>query len=143
MSKVVVAIPVFNEIESIEIIINDIKQLGYDFFVVDNNSTDGSTQKAIDLGAKVYQRDEFGSGYGCSILKAMCVAEQGKYDYLAFMDCDYSYAASDLGLLIEKRESFDLVVGIRKYSKIKLVRRLGNYFHNLISSFLFLSLLEI
>jgi glycosyltransferase involved in cell wall biosynthesis len=142
MNKVVIAIPVFNEIDSIEIVLSDIKQLGYDCFVVDNNSTDGSTKKATDLGMKVYQRDEFGQGYGCSILKAISVAKELNYDYLAFMDCDYSYGAQDLKKLIEKRANFDLIIGNREYSKIEFVRRWGNYFHNIIASILYLRLIK-
>ena len=91
MSSIVIAIPVYNEIESIETIIVGIRELGFDFFVVDNNSTDGSWQKALEMGVKVYQRDEFGDGYGCAILKAIRVSVKLGYDYLAFMDCDFSY----------------------------------------------------
>lgn len=137
MSSIVIAIPVYNEIESIETIIVGIRELGFDFFVVDNNSTDGSWQKALEMGVKVYQRDEFGDGYGCAILKAIQVSVKLGYDYLAFMDCDFSYKAKDLGELIRKREGYDLVLGNRDYKNVEWLRRIGNYLLNLIASLLF------
>ena len=103
-----IALPAYNEIQSIGGMINRIKAMNKPVVVIDNNSNDGTAEEAERLGVEVYQRDEYGSGYGCAIRKAMDVALEKGYEYLAFLDCDGTYPPEEFSLMEPFMESLQV-----------------------------------
>jgi len=124
-----IALPTYNEIESIETMIQRIQKMGYPLIVVDGNSKDGTIEKAESLGVEVFQRGKYGNGYGGGILKAFEVAKNKGYEYLGILDCDITYAPEDFERLLNFIPEFDLVVGARPMNDIVFWRRIGNYLH--------------
>ena len=121
--------PLFNEVNYINTkLIKFIKKIkaskqNYEILVVDNNSTDGTTQKLKRLkNKKIFRNITFifnkkNLGKGGSVKKA-CKIAKGKY--CCIFDID-EYFASDLlkGIKIAQRKSFDFLIGTRINEKNK------------------------
>lgn len=135
--SIVIALPTFNEEESIVEVIEAIRLLNIPVFIVDNRSTDSTVEKARALGIEVFQRDEYGTGYGCGIQKAMQVADQKGYSYMGMVDCDSTYPIASFSTLIANANGRDLVVGARNMMHIEFWHRMANYIHSITASILF------
>ena len=132
-----VIIPVFNEADSIAIVIDELKSLTYqgvpivdDIIVCDNGSTDHSGDIALKNGARVIV--ELEKGYGSACLAG--ISQLQDTDIVVFIDGDHSCVTSQLeALLLPICDSgFDLVVGSRVQGEMEqgaltLPQKYGNY----------------
>ena len=114
-----VIIPAFNESQSIGEVLSDIdKSLVRNIYVVDNNSSDDTAQKALQNGAIVLKEPV--SGYGKACLKGLLTINNvnEKPDAIIFLDGDYSDYPNQADLLVkELMKGFDLVIGSRATGK--------------------------
>lgn len=133
--KTLVCLPTKNEAQSIESMIKRIKALGFKPFVIDENSKDGTIEIAKKNKVKVYQRDGLGKGFG--VRKALQVAKKHGYDILVLIDCDTTYPPEEIPKLLKHIPKYDMVVGVRPLSKIKLLHRLPNLFHTMLINLLY------
>ena len=113
-----VIIPVFNEQDSISLVLNDIDQkLVQEIVVVNNNSTDRTADKAIEMGATVIHesRQGYGSACLCGIEYLKTTSPLGPPDILVFLDGDYSDHPNEMAQLVEpiQHQNVDLVIGSR------------------------------
>lgn len=111
--NVSVIIPVFNEEESLPLVLEAIPRRHiFEIVVVDNASTDGTAQVARELGARVVREDE--KGYGAACLKGIA-ALHGDTDVVVFLDGDYSDHPEELPSLVAPIAAgeYDFVVGSR------------------------------
>ncbi len=110
-----VIIPAHNESESIGKVVRDIPDSVDEIIVVDNNSTDATTEKAKSAGATVLFEGRKGYGYAC--LKGMgYLGDQEKQtDIVVFLDGDYSDYPEELPLIVAPilEQHMDLVIGAR------------------------------
>jgi len=127
VQKVAVCLPTRNEKENIQRMIDSLKPLGYDLFVSDENSKDGTIEIAKKNKVPVYQRD--GSGKGFGVRKALKVAKQKGYDILVFIDCDQTYPVQAIPAMVRLMDTYDMVLGARKKKNIPFLHRLGNSIH--------------
>ena len=109
--------------------ITRIQATGLPLVIIDNHSLDGTLEKALEMGIEVFQRTEFGSGYGCGIQKALKVAAEKGYEYVGIMDCDSTYAPEEFLELRQKLPEYDLVVGARPMNSIGFLHRMANLIH--------------
>lgn len=112
--KTVVIIPAYNEEKSISSVINDIpKERVSEIIVVNNCSTDRTTEFAEESGATVL--NESLMGYGAACLKGIDYLEGKGFELVVFLDGDYSDYPVEIGLLIDPVISgeFDFVLGSR------------------------------
>ncbi len=128
-TNMLVVVPMYNEVESIELMVKKLNKLALNFIIVDNNSTDGCREIALKLGAEVYQRDEFGTGYGCAVLKGLEIAHQKGFKYVGLIDCDVTYKPEYFLEMEKFVSSNNMVLGVRDFSNISLLRRIGNNIH--------------
>ncbi|WP_136808444.1 glycosyltransferase family 2 protein [Desulfosediminicola flagellatus] len=131
---VTVLIPAFNEEHSIGKTILKIQELHPDFeiLVVDDGSTDSTMQVAMDAGANVWPHP-YNIGNGAAIKSGLRTA---KGDWVIMMDADGQHNPEDIALLLEHKDSYDMVVGARtKSSETSLHRDLANYLYNRIASY--------
>ncbi len=122
--KVAVVIPVFNERDSLPLVIADIpRHLLSEIVVVDNGSTDGSGRVAQDLAANgrsspVRVVRETRRGYGSACLAGLSALEAAPPDVVVFLDGDYSDHPEEMPALLSAIESgADLVIGSRTRGK--------------------------
>jgi len=116
MKNVDVIIPVYNEEESIGLVIGDIpKEIVNEVVVVNNLSTDNSVEVAKQAGATVVDQDK--RGYGNACLKGIeyVDAKAVKPYILVFLDGDYSDHPEELPALLKPiiEDDYDLVIGSR------------------------------
>ncbi len=141
-SNFLVVVPMYNEVESIELMLNTLNSLQLNFIVVDNNSTDGCYEIAVNMGAEVYQRDEYGTGYGCAIMKGLDIAVQKGYSYIGIVDCDVTYNPEYFLEMARYIPEYHMVLGVRKFENIAFFRRLGNNIHTYLANLLYGSSLK-
>ncbi|MGO3136648.1 MAG: glycosyltransferase, partial [Agrococcus casei] len=118
-SRTVVMIPTFNEIESLERTVREVRMNApeADVLVIDDNSPDGTGDLADRLAAddphiRVMHRNEK-SGLGAAYIAGMRVAMERGYEVAIEMDADGSHPAEALPALIAAAQTNDLVIGSR------------------------------
>jgi len=95
-NKITVIIPCLNEEQGIERVLRSLPEFVDEVIVVDNNSTDRTSEVARELGAQVIQEEV--RGYGRSYKRGFACATG---DIVITLDGDHSYPADALSYLLE------------------------------------------
>jgi glycosyltransferase involved in cell wall biosynthesis len=137
--KVAVIIPARNEELSIGPLIKEVRRLHPEFevVVIDDASTDGTSDVALEAGATVLSAP-IGLGYGGAVHVGLKFAHGGNYDLVVLMDADGQHDPAYVGTLIEGAEKYDMVIGSRfmgvESYDIPAVRRIGMWVFSRIAS---------
>lgn len=134
MDNITVILPAYNEGPIIAETIQRIKSLYPDFevLVVDDGSTDGTMQAAMEAGANVWSHP-YNIGNGAAIKTGLRIA---KGEWVIMMDADGQHDPEDIAKLIEHKDDYDMVVGARsKKSDTSLHRDFANSMYNVIASY--------
>jgi len=124
MADIKVIIPAFNEADSITNVIHEIPNEVSEIIVVNNNSTDNTTQNAEKAGATVLNETQRGYGFAC-LCGMNYIAKQSKQpDIIVFIDGDYSDYPEELSKIVAPilKDNMDFVVGAR----VKALREPGS-----------------
>jgi glycosyltransferase involved in cell wall biosynthesis len=111
--RVSVVIPVFNERDSLPLVVADIpRELVSEIVVVDNGSTDGTGSIAAGLPVRVVREER--RGYGSACLAGVAALAAGPPEAIVFLDGDYSDHPEELPRLLDALAAgADLVIGSR------------------------------
>lgn len=111
--RTAVIIPVFNERESLPLVVKDIpRQIVSEIVVVDNGSTDGTDLIAQNLPVRLVR--ETRRGYGSACLAGVAALAGSPPDVIVFLDGDYSDHPEEMRDLLDAVASgADLVIGSR------------------------------
>lgn len=126
-SKILIALPAFNEEKVIASVIKQIKNEGYANIVVINDGSKDQTKKEAEKAGVFVVSHYKNSGLGVSLKTAMLLAKKNNFDILVTMDSDGQHKARDIKHFVEKIEKGnDVVVGVRnlKEGQVKKTRRL-------------------
>jgi glycosyltransferase involved in cell wall biosynthesis len=133
--EISIIIPVFNEAGRLLELLNNIRALqlaSSEIIVIDDGSTDGSTDAAMAGGANVI-RHPYNIGNGAAI-KSGIRAARGRL--LVLMDGDGQHRPEDIPKLIAESRNYHMVVGARaKGSKRRFHRYAANVVYNLLASY--------
>ena len=122
MSRGIIVIPTYNEIENIEVILEKVfsLELGVDILIVDDNSPDktyAKVQELIDastydgqLHLMIRQNKE---GLGKAYVAGFQWCLERDYSFIIEMDADLSHDPKYLPSFIENIKEYDLVIGSR------------------------------
>ncbi len=130
MTKQLVIIPTYNEIENIRDIIRAVlrQPVPFDILVVDDNSPDGTASVVRELMAehegRVHLLERPGKqGLGTAYLAGFAWALEQGYHYIIEMDADFSHNPDDLPRLYKAcaEEGADVAVGSRYVSGVNVV----------------------
>lgn len=129
MSKSIVVIPTYNEIENIESIIEAIFLLETSFhiLVVDDNSPDGTADCVADLQSKFDDKlflevRAKKAGLGTAYVHGFKWALARNYDYIFEMDADFSHNPNDLEKLYTAcKNGTDIAIGSRYSTGVNVV----------------------
>jgi glycosyltransferase involved in cell wall biosynthesis len=108
-----VVIPVFNERESLPLVVADIpRELVSEIVVVDNGSTDGTGSIAAGLPVRVVREER--RGYGSACLAGVAALSADPPEAIVFLDGDYSDHPEEMPRLLDSLAAgADLVIGSR------------------------------
>ena len=114
MSRILVAIPAWNEEPSIAGVIGKVasNRPDADILVVNDGSTDGTEEVAAKAGASVVSLP-FNVGVGGAMRTAFLYAVRNEYDVVIQVDADGQHEPAELNELIEGLQDADIVVGNR------------------------------
>jgi glycosyltransferase involved in cell wall biosynthesis len=133
--EISIIIPVFNEADKLSELLNAIRALrlgSSEIIVIDDGSTDGSSDVAMNGGANVI-RHPYNIGNGAAI-KTGIRAAHGRL--LVFMDGDGQHKPQDIPKLLAQAKHYHMVVGARtKGSKRRFHRYAANVVYNLLASY--------
>ncbi len=130
MSKGIVIIPTYNEIENIESIIRAVFSLHKPFhiLIVDDNSPDHTAKKVVELqnefqGRLFLENRTKKSGLGTAYVHGFKWALANQYEYIFEMDADFSHNPNDLEKLYDAChfESADVAIGSRYITGVNVV----------------------
>lgn len=131
---VTVLLPAYNEAKIIGDIVRQIRKIypDYEVLVIDDGSTDNTTQVALDAGANVWPHP-YNIGNGAAIKTGLRCA-QG--EWVIMLDADGQHKPEDISRLCAHRPDYDMVVGARaKGSQASWHRALANKIYNTLASF--------
>lgn len=129
MSKSIVIIPTYNELENIQNIIEAVFSLPEEFhiLIVDDNSPDGTANIVKDLqkrySGKLHLEERKGKqGLGTAYIHGFKWGLENNYDFLIEMDADFSHDPKDLIQLKKAcEEGADLAIGSRYITGVNVV----------------------
>lgn len=129
MSKAIVIIPTYNEIENIEKMIEKVFSLpdSFNLLIIDDGSPDGTADKVKELQNKypdtLYIVEREGKlGLGTAYITGFKWCLERNYDYIFEMDCDFSHNPEDLTKLYKAcLDGADLAVGSRYKSGVNVI----------------------
>ncbi len=111
-----VIIPAFNESASIGNVIKDIpKNIVREIIVIDNNSSDFTTEVSRKAGAIVLHENRQGYGYACLKGLEYLSSQSQKPEIVLFIDADYSDFPEEAPQLLKPivESGYDFVIGSR------------------------------
>jgi dolichol-phosphate mannosyltransferase len=112
MSKSIVVIPTYNEVESIGSLLDELATLDVDVLVIDDGSPDGTAQISKAHGIEVVERSGK-QGLGSAYRAGFQIALDRGYENIIEMDADGSHQVSDLVAMMQWIGSADLLIGSR------------------------------
>ena len=130
MKQLAIIIPVYNEEENIEKVINDWRKIlekkKFDIIVINDGSKD-KTKLILDKikkkSSNIKVINKLNGGHGESIYLGYKYATKKKYKFIFQVDSDDQFNASDFKALWKlKDKPYDLIMGYRQYRKDPLLR---------------------
>lgn len=136
-----IIIPTYNEKEGIFQVIESLRSLKkrcgnhWEIIVVDDGSTDGTSEMIRDIQDIVLIRHPFNRGYGAAIKTGI---RHARYNTLVISDADGTYSIEDIPRLLALLPKSEMVVGARKNkdTNIPYVRRPAKWILNKLANFL-------
>ncbi len=135
-----IVIPAFNEINAIKGGIEELQamikehKLDAEIVVVDDGSSDGTYEKALETGVRVIRVDQ-NMGYGHSLKTGI---RQTNSEYVAITDADGTYPADRIPEMLDICRDGDMVVGDRGAAmrNVPLVRKPAKWVLNKLANIL-------
>ena len=130
MSRRLVIIPTYNEIENIERIVRNVfsQRASFDILVVDDNSPDQTSSKVEELQSEYKDRlflevRTEKSGLGTAYIHGFKWALKRDYEFIFEMDADFSHNPNDLIRLYNAcvKQEADLAIGSRYVKGVNVV----------------------
>jgi len=125
--KILVAMPAYNEERYVGSVVLKARQYADEVIVLDDGSTDDTSEVARLAGATVIRHEE-NKGCGAAIQSLLAEAKERNPDILVLLDADSQHNPGEIPPLIQPiLEGFDLVIGSRKQQRRKIppYRRVG------------------
>jgi len=100
--KYLTALPVFNEADSVEAVLNEVKRYSPHILVVDDGSTDSTSiilEKISDVTVLTHAKNQ---GYGAALATAFQYAIENQFDYLVTIDCDGQHEPQRIQELVKR-----------------------------------------
>ena len=107
------ALPVFNEASHVNPVLDEVVRYATDVLVVDDGSTDGTSELLSQRNDVDVIRHERNRGYGAALKTAFDYAIRFRYDVLVTIDCDGQHEPQRIAQLVAACRDADVVSGSR------------------------------
>jgi dolichol-phosphate mannosyltransferase len=107
------ALPVYNEVGHVEAVLAEVRRYSPEILVVDDGSSDGTSELLECIGGLHVLRHPQNRGYGAALRSAFDFAIQGGYDALVTIDCDGQHQPRRIPEFAEASDAADIVSGSR------------------------------
>lgn len=107
------ALPVFNEVDYVDPILDEVTQYADDVLVVDDGSRDGTSEKLQRRDDVRVIRHPQNRGYGAALVSAFDYTLKGGFDGVVTLDCDGQHQPKRIPRFIEAAQAADIVSGSR------------------------------
>jgi glycosyltransferase involved in cell wall biosynthesis len=107
------ALPVYNEVSHVEPVLDEVLRYSPDVLVVDDGSTDGTSELLARRGDIQVIRHEKNRGYGAGLKTAFAHALAEGYDVLVTIDCDGQHQPRMIPEFVAAAANADIVSGSR------------------------------
>ena len=118
-TKFLTALPVFNEVDSVHPVLDEVTRFSKHILVVDDGSNDGTSEQLETRDDIILLRHKQNKGYGGALVTAFDYAIQNDYEVLVTIDCDGQHEPQRIQNFVNKciESEADIVSGSR-YLKI-------------------------
>lgn len=107
------ALPVYNEAAHVTAVLDEVLRYSPEVLVVDDGSSDGTTDLLAAFPQVHVERHEQNQGYGAALLTAFRYAVEHDYDVLVTIDCDGQHEPQLIPQFVEACGEADIVSGSR------------------------------
>ncbi len=119
-NAVLIAIPVFNELQYIEDILQAVREYSENILIVDDGSTDGSSEvlkNHTGINLITHRRN---IGYGRSLIDTFRFAYDKNFDWIITLDCDHQHEPAYIPNFYRRIavDDTDIISGSRYLKKI-------------------------
>lgn len=114
--KTLIALPVFNESKHVTAVLNEVVRFADDVLVVDDGSTDGTSQLLSERQDVTVTSFPQNRGYGAALQAAFEYAARHQYDAIVTIDCDHQHEPKRIPQFVAALANHDIVSGSRYLS---------------------------
>lgn len=115
--RYLIVLPTYNQDNSLQEIIREVKRYNLDILVVDDGSTD-RTQEILTRFKDIYKiRHHENLGYGKALIDSFQFGIDNNYDYIITMDTDGQHSPGEILYFVEAILLYDIVSGSRYLDK--------------------------
>lgn len=107
------ALPVYNEVDFVDDVLNQVTQFAPHVLVVDDGSDDGTDQRLAERSDVTVIRHRVNQGYGAALVTAFDHAIENQYDVVVTIDCDGQHQPIRIPDFVEAANNADIVSGSR------------------------------
>jgi glycosyltransferase involved in cell wall biosynthesis len=111
--RVLTALPVYNEHSHVNPVLDEVVRYAGVVLVVDDGSTDGTSDLLAARHEVLCIRHEKNRGYGAALITAFEYVMANNYDVLVTIDCDGQHEPQRIGQLVAACRDADIVSGSR------------------------------
>ena len=113
MVRALTALPVYNEVNHVSPVLDEVLRYARDVLVVDDGSRDGTGELLAKRGDVRVVTHGQNRGYGAALQSAFDFALQNGYDVLLTIDCDGQHQPCMIPRFVAKAAEADIVSGSR------------------------------
>ncbi len=102
MERHLTALPVYNEVNSVTPVLDQVVHYSQNVLVVDDGSTDGTSQVLARRDDIVVVTHRENAGYGAALMTAFQYAIDHEYETLVTIDCDGQHEPQRINELVDQ-----------------------------------------
>jgi dolichol-phosphate mannosyltransferase len=107
------ALPVYNEVDYVDDVLDEVARFASDVLVVDDGSLDGTAERLQQRSDISLVRHSENRGYGAALSTAFQYAIEGGYEGIVTLDCDGQHQPCRIPEFIQAANDADIVSGSR------------------------------
>ena len=117
-ARFLTALPVYNEVDSVSQVLDEVVRFSDHVLVVDDGSTDGTSEILAERDDVQVVTHEENQGYGAALVTAFRSAIEQQYDVLVTIDCDGQHEPQRIRSFVDRimQTGADIVSGSRYLS---------------------------